>query len=236
MVVTAHYSSRCIHYAALVQRTTQQVQIVETLQTKLLLHCTLLGYTAFLVHAGLATHVTQGVRAHSYVTPNSPSDSPERRCEREGSGEGECPDLPEVALERGGGGLGVTRVWRLSLEVTEPLEVLDSLPPGDCAGRSAPARRPKRLNVRLLGERRKASTLSLLPKTWGCLDLTDAVKMVGTKRERHREKERDTETERERDRQRQRHRERELELEKIILQGLKFRFSQIPNKKYLLSY
>ena len=39
--------------------------------------------------------------------------------------------MPEVALERGGGGLGVTRVWRLSLEVTEPLEVLDSLPPGD---------------------------------------------------------------------------------------------------------
>ena len=188
--------------------------MAETLQTKLFLHGTLLGYTAFLVHAGLATHVTQGVRARSYVTPNSPSDSPERRCEREGRGEGECPDLPEVALERGGGGLGVTRVWRLSLEVTEPLEVLDSLPPGDCAGRSAPARRPKRLNVRLVGERRKASTLSLLPKTRGCLDLTDAIKTAGTKREKDGERQRHTERDRDRVTKRDGDRDKEEEEEK----------------------
>lgn len=99
--------------------------------------------------------------------PNSPSDSPERRWEREGTGEGECPDLPEVTLERGGGGLGVARVWRLSLEVTEPLEVLDTLPPADSVSRSVPASRPRRLNV-WLWRREGDISLPLSSETRGC--------------------------------------------------------------------
>lgn len=150
-------------------RTMKHKAVSLMLPTKLLPHRTLLCYAAFLLHTVLATHFTRVGASTLHFTPNSPSDSLERRWEREGRGEGECPDLPEVALERGGGGLGVAKLWRLSLELTDTLEVLDSLPPGDCVGRSAPASRPKRLNVRLCTRKKKLCHCCQRP--WG--DLTD---------------------------------------------------------------